>query len=152
MFCPKCGQEQASGSVRYCLRCGFKLNGLEEALSKRLFVIAMYLGLTTCAIFGWGSFTSGPNYMELRVIITVFAATTFYLLFQRDLRRIFDKLFSKSAERIKQVISPAQQSALPSALNLAAPTFGSHPANTGEIVQPPSITEHTTILLDENKR
>ena len=151
MFCPKCGQEQTSESLRYCSRCGFKMNSLEEALFKRLFVIAMYLGLTTCAIFGWGSFMSGPNYMELRVIITVFAATTFYLLFQRDLKRIFDKLFLKNAERTKQVIAPAH-SALPSAQNLAAPTLGSHRANTAEMVQPPSITEHTTILLDENKR
>lgn len=152
MFCPGCGQEQASESVRYCSRCGSKLNPVGEALAKRLLVIAMFLVLTTSAIFGWGSFMFTPEYMQLRVIITVFAAITFYLLFQGDLKRIFHKLFAKSTEQLKHVMSATQQSALPPARSIPVPTPGSHQVNTGEIVQPPSITEHTTILLDENKR
>ena len=63
MFCPKCGQEQAFESVRFCLRCGFKSNTVEEGLAKRFIVMAMYLVITICAMFGWGSITAGPGYM-----------------------------------------------------------------------------------------
>ena len=151
MFCPKCGQEQASESVRFCSRCGFKLDSLEEALVKRLIKMAMYLVVTICAVIGWGSMTAGPGYMQIRLIITLIAAITFYLLFSRDLKHIFDKLFSQNIERIKQVTSASQESALPPAQSMPVP-IRSHRVNTAEMVQPPSITEQTTILLDKNKR
>ncbi len=32
MFCPKCGQQQASASVRFCSRCGFQLEVVKELL------------------------------------------------------------------------------------------------------------------------
>ncbi len=152
MFCPKCGQEQASESVRFCSRCGFKLNTVDEALAKRVIKMAMYLVLTLCAIIGWGSITAGPAYMQLRVIITLFAATTFYLLFSRDLKHIFYKLFSQNIEQIKQVTPASQESALPLGQRIPVPTLGSHRVSTAEMVQPPSVTEHTTILLDKDKR
>ena len=152
MFCPKCGQEQASESVRFCSGCGSNLKAVEETLSKLLLKIAMYLLLTTCAIFGWGSFTFSPGYMQVRGIITVLAAITFCLLFQRDLWRIVNKLSSKSPGQTKQTISAAQQSALPPAQSQPTPTLEPRRANTAEMVQPPSITEHTTILLKKKKR
>src|SRR5689334_22117728 len=61
MFCPKCGQEQASESVRFCSRCGFKLNIVEEPLAKRLLKMTMYLVLAVGAIMGWASITAGPG-------------------------------------------------------------------------------------------
>jgi len=151
MFCPKCGQEQASESVRFCSRCGFKLNTIEEGLAKRLIVMAMYLVLTRCAIIGWGSITAGPGYMQVRVIITIIAAITFYLLFSGDLTHIFNKLFSQNTEQKKQIAPASQESALPPAHSIPVPSLGSHRVNTAEMVQPPSVTEQTTILLDKNK-
>ena len=56
MFCPKCGQEKVSESLRFCARCGFKLSSVEEGLLKRLLGMATYLVLTAAAIFGWGFF------------------------------------------------------------------------------------------------
>ncbi len=32
MFCPQCGQQQASGIVRFCSRCGFPLDGVIQLL------------------------------------------------------------------------------------------------------------------------
>jgi len=32
MFCPQCGQQQLSGAVRYCSRCGFPLDGVIQLL------------------------------------------------------------------------------------------------------------------------
>ena len=152
MFCPKCGQEQASESVHFCSRCGFKLNIVEEGLAKRLIVMAMYLVLTICAIIGWGSITAGPGYMQIRIIITLIASMTFYLLFSRDLKHIFNQLFSQNNEQIKQVTPANQEFALPPAQSIPVPTLGAHRVNTAEMVQPPSVTEQTTILLDKNKR
>ena len=152
MYCPKCGQEQASESVRFCSRCGLKLSTVEEALAKRLIKMAMYLVLTICAIFGWGSITAGPAFMQVRVIITLIAAITFYLLFSGDLKHIFYKLFSQNIEQIKQITRANQKSSLPPAHSISVPTLGSHRVNTAEMVRPPSVTEQTTMLLDKNKR
>ncbi len=149
MFCPNCGQEQASESVRFCSRCGFKLNPVEETLAKHLIKLALYLVLTICAIFGWGSFTAGPAYMQVRFIITLIAAITFYLLFSRDLKYVFHKLFSQNLEQQKQVKPGSQQPALPPAQAMPLPTPGSQRINTAEMVQPPSVTEHTTVLFDK---
>ena len=151
MFCPKCGQEQALESVRFCSRCGFKLNAVEEGLTKRLIKMAMYLVLTICAIIGWGSITAGPGYMQIRVIITLIAAITFYLLFSGDVTHIFNKLFSQNIERKKQIAPASQEPALPPARSIPVPSLGSHRVNTAEMVRPPSVTEHTTVLLDKNK-
>jgi hypothetical protein len=152
MFCPKCGQEQASEAVRFCSRCGIQLNTGDEALAKRSITMAMYLVLTMCAISGWGSFTAGPGYMQVRFIITLIAAITFLLLFARDLRRIFYKLFSQNLEEIKQVTPATHESALPPAHSIPLPTLGSYRVNTSEMVQQPSVTEQTTTLLDKDKR
>ena len=152
MFCPQCGQEQASEFVRFCSRCRFRFNTVEEALAKRLIKMAMYLVLTIFAILGWGSVTAGPAYVQVRVIITLIAAMTFYLLFSRDLNHIFNKLFSQNIEQMKQVTPASQESALPPAQSLSVPTFGSYRVNTAEMIQPPSVTEQTTTLLEKNKR
>jgi len=152
MFCPKCGQEQASEPVHFCSRCGFKLNTVEEGLAKRLIVMAMYFVLTICAIIGWGSITAGPGYMQVRFIITIIAAITFYLLFSGDLRHVFNKLFSQNTEQKNQIAPASQESALSPAHSIPVPSLGSHRVNTAEMVQPPSVTEQTTILLDKNKR
>lgn len=151
MFCPKCGQEQASESVHFCSRCGFKLNTVEEGSAKRLIVMAMYFVLTICAIIGWGSITAGPGYMQVRAIITIIAAITFYLLFSGDLTHIFNKLFSRNIEEKNQIAPASQESALPPAHSIPGPSLGSHRVNTAEMVPSPSVTEHTTILLDKSK-
>ena len=151
MFCSKCGQEQASESVRFCSRCGLKLGTIEEGLAKRLIKMAMYLVITICAIIGWGSITAGPNYMQMRVIITLIAAITFYLLFSGDLKHIFNKLFAHNIEQKKQITSTTQESAKPPAHSIPVLSLGSHRVNTAEMFQPPSVTEQTTTLLDKSK-
>ena len=151
MFCTKCGQEQTSESVRFCSRCGFKFSATEERLSKRLIAMAMYLVITICAIIGWGSITAGPGYMQVRVLITFIAATTFYLLFSDDLMRIFSRLFAQKIQRLSKIAPASETSALRGADSTARPSLGSYRVNTAEMVQPPSVTEQTTILLDKNR-
>ena len=151
MFCSKCGQEQVSASARFCSRCGFELNPAEDALAKRLVKMAMFLILMICAIMGWGSFTSGPGYMQVRGIITLIATITFYLLFSRDLKHILGQLFPHHVDPIKQITPASQELALPPAQSIAVPSLGRQRVNTAEMVSPPSITEQTTTLLDKYK-
>jgi len=33
MFCPQCGQQQVTGIIRFCSRCGFPLDGVIQLLS-----------------------------------------------------------------------------------------------------------------------
>jgi uncharacterized protein (DUF983 family) len=152
MFCPKCGQEQASESVRFCSRCGFKLNIVDEPLAKRLVKITMFLVLAVCAIMGWASIASGPNYMQLRLITTLIAVITFYLLFSRDLKHIFHKLLSQDIEHIKQITAAGERAVLPPAQSIPVSALGPQRVNTAEMVPPPSITEQTTTRLDKSKR
>ena len=151
MFCPKCGQEQTSESVRFCSRCGFKLNIVEEPLPKRLIKMTLFLVLAVCAITGWASITAGPNYMQARVITALIAAIAFYLLFSRDLKHLFNKLFSHNIELIKQIRAASEKPVLPLAQSIPVSAFELHRINTAEMVQPPSITEQTTTLLDKSK-
>ena len=32
MFCPQCGQQQVTGVIRFCSRCGFPLDGVIQLL------------------------------------------------------------------------------------------------------------------------
>jgi hypothetical protein len=34
MYCPRCGQQQASSEIRFCSRCGFPLGGVVELLAR----------------------------------------------------------------------------------------------------------------------
>ena len=145
MFCSKCGQEQASESVIFCSSCGCKLQSIEEPVAQRLIKMAMFLVLAACAVMGWASFTAGPAYMQVRIIISLVAVIAFYLLFSRDLKHLFDKLFSDNSD----LIGPASKnSVLPSAQGIAVSSLGPRRVNTAEMAPPPSITEHTTSLLD----
>ena len=151
MFCPKCGQEQASESVRFCSRCGFELSIVEEPLAKRLIKMTMFLVLAVCAIMGWASITTGPDYMQVRVITTFIAVITFYLLFSHDLKHIFNKLFSQNIEHTKQITPASEKHVLPPAQSIPVSDLGPQRVNTAEMVQPPSVTEQTTTLLDKSK-
>jgi hypothetical protein len=151
MFCQKCGQEQTSEAASFCSRCGFRLNTVEDALTKRLLTMAMYIALTICALAGWASITSGPGYMQLRVFVAVIAAITFYLLFSGDVRRLVKKVFSKESDQTKQVAPVTHGSAMSLPQSRPAAALGSHRVNTSEIVQPPSVTERTTSLLENDK-
>ena len=163
MFCPKCGQRQVSDDVRFCFACGAKLGTGAEALTKRIIALLMYMALTALALSGWGP-SSGPMYTQIRALIILVSVITFLLLFSSDLKRAFSKLLRQEKDQSNQepsVSSAAEstfsqfgsaprQSALPPATSLPVNSLGQRGKNTGEIVRPPSITEHTTELLDKD--
>jgi len=163
MFCPKCGQQKVSDNVSFCVACGAKLGAEAEALTKRIIALLMFLALTALALSGWGP-SSGPMYTQIRALIILVSVITFLLLFSSDLKRAFSRLFrqgkdpsdqeSSSASApestFSQLGSAARQSALPPATSLPVNRPGQRGKDTAEMVRPPSITEHTTELLDQD--
>lgn len=181
MFCPQCGQQQASEERRFCSRCGFPLGVISEALAQGGV-------LTTTPAESQGRKLS-PRQKGLRqgamlmlstvliVPLIVFAI----LLFDVDqlipliplaavvcfvggfIRIAYALMFEDAAPPAAidttvmpfasaQLNAPVHGAMLPPAQSGAtirpATAWRRHP-ETSEIVQPPSITENTTKLLEQ---
>ena len=189
MYCPQCGQQQASTEMRFCSRCGFPMSGVVELLASggvlptggaqiqevsdsprrqgvRQGVIMMLVGAVLVPIMGiLGGFPWGANLMELLLPITA------VICFAGGLMRIlYATFFEQSAPKthadIPTYVAPpptlpappqlkaeARVSALPPQREQPPASFFTPPRrlDTAELVQPPSVTENTTRLLDEDK-
>lgn len=180
MYCPHCGQQQVSDSLRFCSRCGFPLegvlqllgsggalplyqapSGLREMSARRKGVrqgAALFLaGAVMVPVLGViNSFTHGPNLLDILVPL---AAIIFFL--GGLMRMLFAALFEEGAPRHHIVTTsyappPISQlgghapAALPPVKNNPVPSWRSRP-NTSEIRQPSSVTENTTRLLDKDE-
>ena len=167
MFCPKCGQPQASDEVRFCVRCGLQLDGVKELLSPNIPTVPIYQqqilqpvskwqkpGVKTGAKLIFLSCILAPicfalavgvadNPAPLMIPFTVFLIGFFWL--------IYSYLFGESPISKTQI--PAIQDA-----NTAIHHFPQYQTpqalppqsiNTAEMVRPPSVTENTTKLFEK---
>lgn len=173
MYCPKCSQEQVSEYVRFCSRCGFPLHVVSDLLAHngvltgletkseevrltprqkgvRQGVTLMFAGLvvsfiiTVLSIFVFG---------KPEVFITI-ANAIFFL--GGMLRILYAYIFEPGAKTKRPTYEPpyldenANIFALPPPpQSVPATGFGAQHLNTAEIVNPPSLTEHKTKLIDE---
>jgi len=166
MYCPNCGQQQVSDEMKFCSRCGLALSGLAEWLaggmpvrradetrvsvpSRRRKAIrrAAKLGFFSAAAFplfllmSIGIDEPGPLFLPL----IVFFAAGIWMLYAR--------LFMDDAPQTNQSPQPSALGPTPTArVSLPPPTampdIGRQRVRTNELVQMPSVTEHTTKLLD----
>jgi hypothetical protein len=170
MFCPKCGQ-QSSDEVRFCPRCGLSLAGLTAYVAGNDFTSArpeaaratpemtakrlgtrrgaklMFFSVVLFPIFfGFCFIVNGP--VPLFVPLTVFLTGLVMLVYAR----LFgDELLpARGAEARRDLSAAADRPALGASQFVPAPLFNQQRANTAEIVQPPSVTENTTKLLDRD--
>lgn len=181
MYCPQCGQQQATDSMRFCARCGFPLEGAmvllahggmlpryeaasgETKISPRRRgvkqgAILMLIGAVLVPLLGvFASFAPG----RIEMAFEFFAAAAAILCFiGGPLRMLFAALFEEGA--------PSRQYPLPStyaqpavappvrvaALPQPSPTLtaGWRRPQTAEIQQPPSVVaDHTTRLLEKSE-
>jgi hypothetical protein len=182
MFCPRCGQQQATDSMRFCSRCGFPMEGAmhllasggtlpiyqppqgEKKISPRRKgvkqgVSLMLIGAILVPALGvMAAFAPG----RLDNVFGFFAALTAILCFVGGpLRMLFAAIFEEGAPTRQfsappvyapPVIPPrpARVSALPPAAVNPAASWTQRP-QTAEILQPPSVTDHTTRLLDKSE-
>ncbi len=177
MFCPKCSQQQVSEEVRFCSRCGFSLGAVRElvvsggvdegegkagqlAPSQRNARKGAWLMLASLAITIFVGFLTAVD-DDLAVLLFL-PFLVFILGFLRVLYGVFlaDKRAARAkakADSKKQVVpiqpgepgAAARRPELSPARVSPIENFSGHRIETAEMVRPPSVTENTTRLLDE---
>ena len=177
MFCPQCGQQQASEAARFCSRCGFQLAAVAGLLATggagpememeavpvpaspkrkgaqlggKLMLTGMFLGPALAALG-----EAVANYDDLGVVgLFVFLAGLFRLIYALIFE---DGPYRRQLQRQPAYVPPARVVAPPAASALPPPTvapargYAPPRAETGEIVYRPSVTEGTTRLLADER-
>jgi hypothetical protein len=167
MYCPNCGQQQVSGEMRFCSRCGLALTGLAEWLAggslpvrradepavsdpsprrkhiRRAAKLMFFSGVLfpVFVAFSAAAGEGGPMVIP------------FGLFFVSLVWMLYARLFLDNTAPAPRAEQPAfgstpARSALPPAVNNPMPNIGRQQVRTNELAQPPSVTEHTTRLLD----
>ena len=171
MYCPRCGQQQISDEMKFCSRCGLSLNGLAEWLvgggtpairgqgpevslrsprqkgirrgAKLMFSAGVLfpIFLVICLAIEEGA----PMFLP---IIVFFVGLTMML---------YARLFGEEISPIKRQRDQASglgplsggKEVPPASIGMQGlGNFGGPQVKTAELAQPPSVTEHTTKLLD----
>ena len=169
MHCPQCGQ-QVSGEVRFCKGCGFALPAVRELLltggvpqtetdtkksgvSPRrrgvrqgaivLFIAICLLPLTAVLGDSWGELI--PAMLCLAGLMRMLYAG----IFQEGAPSKMRTLNYPPPNRL-QVATPASTTALPPAQGVPVSDFQA-PRGTNEMIEVPSVTDHTTELLNKSQ-
>ena len=177
MYCPKCSQIQTEDGLRFCSRCGFQLGVVQELLAERsapvipaespappkffsrrkqdlLFgATVMSVAATIVVQLSWVA----PKWLLIFPLWMIWLAFSLFVLsfdvlvrvarrFFSDDDRVSDPPSQPGPPRFINKVSPAT-SELPPMKNPAALAFDR--VNTGEILQPLSVTDHTTNLLNK---
>ena len=169
MYCPNCGQQQISDEMRFCSRCGLALSGLAEWLAggglpaKREDKTRVAesspqrKGMRRAAKLMFFSGVLFPIFLVLSLAIEEGAPMIipFVVFFAALVLMLYARLFSeKTAPAINQaaqtstLASTSARGSLPPAANIPMPGVGRQQVRTNELAQPPSVTENTTRLLD----
>lgn len=175
MFCPNCGQQEISSDMRFCSRCGFQMGFVRElivggtALIEReptdrdslwkafrgmrrgvwVTVVSFFLLLLT------GMITAIDDDFVVLVLVPFlgFLAGFFISLYGAFVqgRRVKKELMESTVlfQRPLQANMSAR-SELSAARITPVQTFSGQRAQTAEMRHPPSVTENTTRLLDND--
>ena len=181
MFCPQCGQQQVTGVIRFCSRCGFPLDGVIQLLSNggNLAVyrsptepvpesprkkgvkqggLLLLSGALIVPILGLFASYGDSRFVE---ILAALAAIICFV--GGPLRMLFAGIFEEGAPKPVRMYGPppvhvpqqfvphVQGPALPPPPARPQPSWRPRP-NTAELVKPPSVTEGTTRLLEKEDR
>jgi hypothetical protein len=182
MFCPQCGQQQVTGVIRFCSRCGFPLDGVIQLLGSGgtlpvyrdpdepvqisarrkgvkqggLLLLSGAVLVPILAMFASFSDSMLPQMLTILAAIICFVGG--------PLRMFYAAVFEEGASRpirpygtpvpmhVPQQFMPhAPSPALPPPSARQPPSWRTRP-NTAELVNPPSVTENTTRLLEKEDR
>lgn len=168
MFCPKCGQQQIADYTKFCSRCGLAISGLGEYVAGGA-SLTLHKGTQALAVnspksivtrrgakvmflsavlgplfFGLCFLADSPG--PLLVPLSIFLAGLSWILYAQ----LFGEATAPAANQPSQ---PSQLGAVPGAAALTQAAklqlnSGRGQGGTAEMVSPPSVTEHTTRLLD----
>jgi hypothetical protein len=174
MHCPQCGQRTTSDVARFCKHCGFALDAVKDLLTPSRLnqdppgLLNIRVGADPRSLRGLNQ----AAYLLLFAFVPVVLAVAqgvfgFNLLPPLLLIKAFFVLLAVAGLRFgyavyeaKQVLKPATKSQMATEqreLELDQPdsengmALGAQRVNTAKIIQPPSITEHTTKLLGKSE-
>lgn len=167
MFCPKCSQQQASDQMRFCSRCGFPLSTVADLLTHdgvlteagEVRLSPRQKGVRQGTVLLFASLVMGFFTALLSVFVIgrpeLFVSITAGVFFLSGILRIaYAYIFERgvpdeaSASREARLGASAHHYALPRVPSNLVPSLGTQRVNTAEMVSRPSVTEHTTKLLD----
>lgn len=180
MFCPQCGQQQVTGVIRFCSRCGFPLDGVIQLLGTGGMIpvyrssdepapisprrkgvkqggVLLLSGAVIVPLLGVMASFGHSAFME---VLTAFAAIICFI--GGPLRMLYAAVFEEGAPSpVRHFVPPpapkpqfgppAPQHALPVPPPRVQTSWRARP-NTAELVTPPSVTENTTRLLEKEDR
>jgi hypothetical protein len=171
MFCPQCGQ-QSSDEIRFCPKCGLQLaphaallsvghtpaRGAVAAQQSPPVRSAKRVQMRRAAKLMFFSVVLFPLFLGLSIATDGPAGVLLNLLmFLGGLAwMVYAKLFGDDSPHVPRQSSSrdlkagGEKPALNAQQFVPASLFDRQRANTAEIVQPPSVTEHTTKLLDQD--
>ena len=167
MYCPRCGQQQISDEMKFCSRCGLAFSGLSEWLAAGGWA-AMPREESPVSLPSprRKGIRRGAKIMFLGgvlfPILLVFSLAVdegapmvipFILLFVGLVIMLYARLFSEKVSPITSQpasgLGPMSGSnALPPASNVGMHGVWGQQVRTSELAEPPSVTERTTRLLD----
>jgi hypothetical protein len=171
MYCPNCGQQQVSDEMRFCSRCGLALSGLAEWLARggvpekdegKLPVAAhsphrknmrraaklMFFSGAIFPIFLIISIAEGIGEPLIFPFVVFFASLAWMLYARLFSDKNAPVTFPAAAAQTSTLGSSPSRSSLPPATNMPIPDMRRQQVRTNELAQPPSVTENTTRLLD----
>lgn len=171
MYCPRCSQQQIAGT-RFCPGCGLQLDFVSELLAnngipstnvpttqkdtpflqrkgvrpgaKLIFLSLFIFPLSLLASIPLDS--PFPLFIPLIIFMLGLAKVTYTLVFGEQ-----DQL-EQAKSRAASLMSNRMPLTLPASRNPARPIEDSQRIQTAEMVGRPSVTEHTTRLLDDEQR
>lgn len=167
IYCPQCGSQRLSADVRFCSRCGFNLASVEQLVAtgglNQLAVAAPPAAISPRKKgIRFGAKVLFASVVTFPVIFAIAVAgdspgplaLTFLLFLLGVSRMVYARLFEDDhpvAEVPQPVMmAPHAVGALPS--YRAPVSFAPQKApTTGELQAPPSVTEHTTNLLNRRQ-
>jgi len=167
MYCPKCGLQQVSEDLRFCSRCGLPISGLAEWLASGAMLARSDKAPGSLASPRRKGISRGAKLMFLSVVLTpIFMGLSFlfdeatpllvpFTVFLAGLSlMLYSRLFFEEVPLAKSQAPPHRlgtapdSNALPPASNIGMSSISGKQVRTSELAPPPSVTEHTTKLLN----
>ena len=171
MYCPQCSQQQISEEMRFCSRCGFPLTGVRDLVAiggvpdaplkaergRAMRGVRQGVWITLSAILV-GLFVLVLTAIEDELaVLLLFPVLAILVGFVRTLYAVFvQERKERKASELTYVAPPTPLRSrftntpeLPAARAIPADTFVRPIKRTAEVAQPPSVTENTTRLLED---
>jgi hypothetical protein len=171
MYCPQCGQQQITENFNFCSRCGLPLNEVALWLAGKASLItgkkgtkvnlhsAKRKGIRRGAKLMFISGVLFPIFFLFGILVGLPALLfiPFFIFFVGLSRMLYSRIFGGEISSIKpertepsKLGSLLRNKSLPSVNGIWIKRTAEPQFKTAELVKPPSITEHTTTLLDKN--